>query len=267
MPLNADIYYRLSQEGNVESAPVILIHGAGGTHLHWPTQIRRLPGHRVYALDLPGHGKSEGRGSQTIESYCQSIVKWMENIQVFRGVIVGHSMGGAIALTMALQHPERVLALSLVGSGARLRVTPVILENSSSPTTFPIAIKAIMDRAFSHHTDPRLKELAAQKMETTRPSVLHGDFRACNAFDTMANINKIRFPTLVICGQDDQLTPVRYSQYLADQMPKAQARIIPEAGHMVMLEQPHEVANELSAFLATLTYSPGQSNDSNTSKN
>ena len=137
----------------------------------------------------------------------------------------------------------------------------MILENSSSPTTFPIAVKAIMDRAFSPHTDPRLKDLAAQMMETTRPSVLHGDFQACNDFDMMESIKKIRVPTLVICGKDDQLTPVRYSQYLADQIPKAQPRIIPEAGHMVMLEQPQAVANELSSFLATLTYSPGQSNE------
>ena len=199
MPLNAEIYYRYSQEGDGESVPVILIHGAGGTHLHWPAQIRRLPGHRVYSLDLPGHGKSEGRGRQTIDSYCQSIVKWMESIHIFRGVIVGHSMGGAIALTMALKHPEHVVALGLVGTGGRLRVAPVILENSSSPTTFPVAIKAIMERAFSHHTDPRLRELAAKKMEATRSSVLHGDFRACNAFDMMDQITKVRFPTLVIC--------------------------------------------------------------------
>ena len=140
MPLNAEIYYRHSFEGDNESAPVILIHGAGGTHLHWPAQIRRLPGNRVYTLDLPGHGKSEGRGNQTIKSYCDSIIRWMEHIHIFRGVIVGHSMGGAIAINMALNHPEHVVALGLVGSGARLRVAPVILENSSSPTTFPLSL-------------------------------------------------------------------------------------------------------------------------------
>ena len=100
-------------------------------------------------------------------------------------------------------------------------------------------------------------QLAGQRMSTTRPSVMHGDFLACNAFDIMESLPKIRVPTLVICGQDDQLTPARYSQHLADQIPKAQLKIISEAGHMVMLEQPQAVADELSAFLATLTYSPG----------
>jgi len=257
MPFSADIYYRYSQERSGEAIPVILIHGAGGTHLHWPAQIRRLPGFRVYALDLPGHGKSEGRGQQTIEAYCEGIIRWMESINIFQAVFVGHSMGGAISLTMSLNHPEHVLALGLVGSGAKLRVAPVILENAANSTTFPVAISAIMERAFSPHTDPRLTQLAGQRMSTTRPTVLHGDFLACNAFDIMESIPKIRVPALVICGQDDRLTPMRYSQYLADQLPRAELKIIPEAGHMVMLEQPQAVANEISAFLATLNYSPG----------
>jgi pimeloyl-ACP methyl ester carboxylesterase len=257
MPFNADIYYRNSQEGDGETPPVVLIHGAGGTHLHWPAQIRRLPGFRIYALDLPGHGQSEGRGHQTIEAYCQSIIQWLESIDIFRAVFVGHSMGGAIALTLALKHPERVIALGLVGTGARLRVAPVILENAANPTTFPVAVKAIIERAFTSESDPRLVELAAQRMQTTRPAVLHGDFVACNAFDMMENVRKIRVPSLVICGQDDQLTPVRYAQYLADQIPRAELNLIPNAGHMVMLEQPQATAEALSNFLSTLSYSPG----------
>ena len=257
MPLNAEIYYRYSNNGKREQVPVILVHGAGGTHLHWPTQIRRLPGYNVYALDLPGHGNSEGRGNQTIESYCVSILRWMDDIPIFRAVIVGHSMGGAIAQKLAQQYPERIVGLVLVGSGARLRVDPSILEYTSSQATFPIAVQLIMEKAFSPNTNPKLIELAANNMEKIRPSVLHSDFTACNDFDMMDSVKKIRYPTLVICGQDDQLTPVRYSQYLASQIPKAELRIIPDAAHMVMLEQPQIVADELSSFLKTLTYAPG----------
>jgi len=264
MPFDADIYYRYSEESNGELPPVVLIHGAGGTHLHWPAQIRRLPGYRVFAIDLPGHGKSEGRGYQTIEAYCQSVIQWMESINIFRAVFVGHSMGGAIALTLALKHTEHVIALGLVGTGARLRVDPVILDSTANPTTFPIAISEIMKRAFSPQSDPHLIELAAQRMNAIRPAVLHGDFLACNAFNVMENIQKIRFPCQVICGQDDLLTPVRYAQYLTDQIPRAEVNLIPGSGHMVMLEQPEIVAETLSAFLSTLTYSPGQSSKDST---
>ena len=64
MPVAADLYYHI-YEGSEEGRrpPVVLIHGAGGTHLHWPSEVRRLPGYRVLALDLPGHGKSGGAGS------------------------------------------------------------------------------------------------------------------------------------------------------------------------------------------------------------
>jgi pimeloyl-ACP methyl ester carboxylesterase len=262
MPLDADIYYRYSNGESGEELPVILVHGAGGTHLHWPSQIRRLPGYKVYSIDLAGHGKSEGRGHQNIDAYRKSICRWMDKIHIYSGVFVGHSMGGAIALSMALKEPERVIALGLVGTGARLRVAQSILEHTASQTTFPLAVNEIMRRSFSRNTHPRLIETASQNMEKIRPSVLHGDFIACDTFDVMDDIHKIRQPTAVLCGQDDQLTPVRYSGYLADKIPKADLHIIPNAGHMVMLEQPQVVSDILSNFLNRLTYSPGKSYES-----
>ena len=75
MPIAADLYYHAYQEG--EKLPVVLIHGAGGTHLFWPSEIRRLLGFRVFALDLPGHGKSSGRGLQSIAAYATSVLDWM----------------------------------------------------------------------------------------------------------------------------------------------------------------------------------------------
>ncbi len=255
--LSAEIYYHLFQGGEGESTPVVLIHGAGGNHLHWPPEIRRLPDCRVFAIDLPGHGKSRGRGHQTIDAYAQSILDWMESIHLSRAVFVGHSMGGAIAQTLAYKHPEHVVALGLVGTGARLRVSPLILENTASPATFPTAIKTIIEWSFSPQANARLVELAARRMAETRQTVLYGDFLACNTFDLMDSVAKIRLPALVVCGDQDRLTPLRYSQYLADQIPNARLQIVPDAGHMVMLEQPQRVATALEEFVATLVYRPG----------
>jgi pimeloyl-ACP methyl ester carboxylesterase len=257
MPVTTNIYYNLHEEGDAETPPIVLIHGAGGTHLHWPTEIRRLPGHRVYALDLPGHGKSGGRGQQSIEKYAKMIVTWLDVVGIYRAIFVGHSMGGAITQTLAIRYPERVLALGLVGTGARLRVAPAILDTAASPATFPLAVETIIAWAFNPQSDPRLVEMATRRMMGTRPTVLHGDFLACNSFDLMDSIKKIRFPTLVICGQNDQLTPARYSQYLADQIPSAQLTIVPAAGHMVMLEQPKQAATALADFIASIQYRPG----------
>jgi pimeloyl-ACP methyl ester carboxylesterase len=257
MPVAAELYYHLYQRGEGDQKPVVLIHGAGGTHLHWPPDVRRLPGYKVYAIDLPGHGKSGGRGQQSVQAYTQYILEWLEEVGLYRAALVGHSLGGAIAIDLALHHAEHVLALGLVGSGARLRVHPSILENTASETTFPAAVQRIVSSAFSEAADERLVELAAQRMAETRPSVLHGDFLACNAFDVMGSIAAISAPTLVVCGQDDELTPLRYSQYLADQILGASLEVIARAGHMVMLEQPQAVASALSGFLAQVPYQPG----------
>ena len=142
MPIAADIYYHLYQGGSGESPPIILIHGAGGTYLHWPAEIRRLSDYRVFAIDLPGHGKSEGRGQQTIEAYARNILSWLKAVGLHRAIFIGHSMGAAIALTLAHNHSDHVLGLGLVGAGARLRVAPVILENSANPQSSPRLLRS-----------------------------------------------------------------------------------------------------------------------------
>ena len=233
---------------------MVLIHGAGGTHLYWPSEVRRLPGYRMLALDLPGHGKSGGRGLQSIDAYGEAVLHWMEEVSLHRAVFVGHSMGGAIAMRLALEHPEQVSALGLLGAGARLRVHPDIMQNTGNETTFQSAVARVVGCSFSGQAPERLVELAARRMAETRPSVLHGDFVACDGFDEMERVSEISQPTLVICGADDQLTPTRYAQFLADQIPGAHLEIIPEAGHMVMLERPNVVADVLVNFLDGIPY-------------
>jgi pimeloyl-ACP methyl ester carboxylesterase len=258
MPIASNIYYHLSKKGSGSHLPIVLIHGAGGSHLYWPPEIRRLPDLRMYAIDLPGHGKSGGHGLQSIDAYAGSIMDWMESIGLHRAVFAGHSMGGAIALTLAQKFPEHVLGNVLVSTGAKLRVQPAILENTETRQTLPTAISAIISKSFDSNTDTRLVELAQKRMLETRPSVLHGDFIACNGFNMMASLPAIRTPTLVVCGENDQLTPLRYSQYLSDNIPAAILKVIPNAGHMVMLEQPKSVVEVLTRFLSSVPFQPGQ---------
>lgn len=257
MPIASDIYYFAHQETHKGKLPVLLVHGAGGNHLHWPAQARRMDDFRVYALDLPGHGRSEGRGYQSIPSYSDQILNWMDSLQMNRVVFVGHSMGGGIALTMGLEHPDRVIGLGLIGTGARLRVLPELIEYAGRAETMPMVVERMIELSFSSSSDPRLVELAGSRMVDTRPSVLQGDFLACDKFDVMERISEIQAPALALCGKDDQLTPPKYSRFLADHMPDTHLEIIPQAGHMVMLEKPDEFTQHLAGFLSTLTYHPG----------
>jgi len=229
--------------------PLILIHGAGGSRLHWAPDLRRLEGERVFGLDLPGHGGSLGEGMRTIEGYVEGLCAWMDSTGLDTGVFVGHSMGGAISLTMALDQPARVAALILVGTGGRLRVHPTILEMTSDPETFREAIDLVVSYAISPQAPSRMVELARARMSETRPEVLHGDFLACDQFDVMDRLREINVPTLVICGTEDQLTPLKYSRFLAESIPGARMVTVESAGHMVMLEQPGEVAQAVKEFM------------------
>jgi pimeloyl-ACP methyl ester carboxylesterase len=258
MPTTSDIFYFSHGEQTPTRPPLVFIHGAGGTHLHWPPQARRIDGYRIHAIDLPAHGKSNGIGSQTIAGYARSVVDFLDLLKINAAVIVGHSMGGGIALSLALDFPKRVLGLGLVGTGARLRVAQQILDGASRAETFPNAVTLINDWEFSPSVRPRLKELARQRMAEIRPAVLHGDFTACNAFDVMDRLGEITVPTLILCGADDRMTPPKYSEHLHGQIAGSKFAAIPNAGHMAMLEQPEFFTQTLKEFLDQIPYRAGQ---------
>ncbi len=258
MPLSAGMYYFDNGGDNWTRPAVILIHGAGGNHLYWPPEIRRLQGQRVYALDLPGHGKSEGIGRQSIADYARCVLAFMDSLKIRKAIFVGHSMGGAVALWLGLHNPSRTLGLGLVSTAPRLRILPELLSNSSTPATFPMAIKTAVDLSFSPQADPRLKELAAQRMSEVRFSVLNGDFLACEAYDEANILGRVKAPTLIICGAEDKMIPPRYSQAMHERIKKSLLHVVDGAGHNVMLEQPQVVANVLDLFLNSISYRPGE---------
>jgi pimeloyl-ACP methyl ester carboxylesterase len=250
MPIAADIYYHAYENGSPTSPPVILLHGAGGSHLNWPAEIRRLPHQHIYALDLPGHGKSGGRGQQSISAYVHLVIEWMEALAIPRAYFVGHSMGSAISLLLALHYPRQVRGLGLLGTASRFNIQPEILGYCANPTTHHKAVDALVSTAFSPQADPRLVELAGKRMHENRLSVLKGDLLACDSFDISDQLENIPQTTLLICGAEDQMTPLRQSQMLARTLPAARLEVVAGAGHMVMLEKPQETADLLSAFLA-----------------
>jgi pimeloyl-ACP methyl ester carboxylesterase len=258
MPIAASQYYFSHLEEEHLRPPIILIHGAGGNYLHWPPEIRRLAGQRIFASDLPGHGKSDGVGRQSVADYAQCLLDLLDALLIHKAVLIGHSMGAAIALTLALDHSRRVLGLGLIGGGARLRVSPDLVQNTASPDTLPHALHTISEMAFSPKVESHLRQLAMQRMAAIRPTVLHGDFIACNQFDVMDQLAKIRVPTLVLCGADDRMTPPRYSEHLASSIKRAQLVVIPDAGHMVMIEKPKAVASAISDFIQGISYRPGE---------
>jgi pimeloyl-ACP methyl ester carboxylesterase len=258
MPLSARTYYFSHDEDNWARPAVILLHGAGGNHLSWPAEMRHLNGQRIYALDLPGHGKSEGIGRQSISDYAECVLDFMDSLKLRKAVLIGHSMGGAIALWLGLHRPARVLGLGLIATAPHLRVAPELLENAANPFTCPLAVKTVIDWSFSANADARLKELIAKRMTEVRSSVLHGDFLACSNYDESELLTRIKTPTLILCGSEDKMTPLYLSQAMHERIKNSLLHTVDGAGHMVMLEQPQVAARVTELFLNGINYQPGE---------
>lgn len=249
MPVAADLYYSLSVRGGVSRPSLVLIHGAGGTHLSWPADLRRLAGWNVLAVDLPGHGRSAGLSQQSIARYSSQLVDFLAEVNIHQAVLAGHSMGGAIAIQAALDQPSLVTGLGLVATGAYLGVLPQLLEDFSNSSTFVQALGKFQRLAFSPDTSPLLVEFSMKVMQEGRSPVLGGDWQACAAFDQRQQIDRITCPAWVAVGADDRLTPLPYAHFLVARLPNAQLTVIPHAGHMVILEQPAAVVAGLREFL------------------
>ncbi len=255
MPLSANLYYSLYEGSSYQLPPVILLHGAGGTSLTWPAEIRRLPGWRVLAIDLPGHGRSPGIPQQNITAYMEQVAQFISELGCGQAVLIGHSMGGAIALSLALAYPGQVAALGLIASGAYLGVPDDLLEAFSTQLGQPEALNILQQRAFSPRTAPERVAQCLRPLEETRYSVLYADWLACSQFDLRQEIGEINVPTWIAAGIDDQLTPLSYAHFLVNNLPDARLQLVASAGHMLLQEQPQVVSASLRHFMDELRIS------------
>ncbi|MBA3944705.1 MAG: alpha/beta hydrolase [Herpetosiphonaceae bacterium] len=237
------------QRGN--GVPLVMVHGAGGTARHWGYQLSGLKeSASALALDLPGHGRSPGPPPRTISDAGKLLLQWMDALHLPQAVLMGHSMGGAIVQWLALNAPERLLGLILVATGARLRVAPTILEGISQD--FAATTQLITQLSYRPATPPAIIAQAVAELRTMPPAVLHNDYAACDAWDAMTRVSAITVPTLILVGEQDRMTPLKYSQWLHERIAGSQLVIIPAAGHMVMVEQADIVNRTIGAWLSAV---------------
>jgi pimeloyl-ACP methyl ester carboxylesterase len=242
------VYYAARGESG---APLLFLHGAGDSHLLWNGQLAAFAGtHCTYALDLPGHGRSTGQARDTISAYAAIVHKFLDALGIDKTIVAGSSMGGAVAQTLALESPELVSGLVLVGTGARLRVASAFIDGVK--TDFQSTARALVEHYYAPGAPETLRNKSLAQLVKSGAAVLAQDFAACDRFDIRDRLPEILMPTLVVCGAEDKMTPPKYSEYLARHIPHSQLVLVPGAGHMVMLEQPQAFNHALSAWLETL---------------
>jgi len=133
-----------------------------------------------------------------------------------------------------------------------------VLENAANQSTLLLAIKSLQEMSLGSQTPSHLKEIVLKHLTETRQTLLLDDLLACNRFNMTGCLDAIRTPALVICGTDDKLTPIHFSEILSSQIPGAALQTIEGAGHMLILEQPNRLAKLISIFLAAIPYLPGR---------
>ena len=226
---------------------LLFIHGSGGDHHKWDAQMSELPPDFTgLAIDLPGHGVSPGPALQSVDAAAVLVSKISSLLNLPRPVfLAGHSMGAAIAMTIAMDYGKNIDGLILIGAGSRLRVLPAILEALRAGQKDPAFIKI----CFAPNTPEYIIDAELSSFQQVAAEALYSDFSACDQFDRSKDLAKINIPVLLIVGELDKMTPVKYSQFLHDHITASELVIIPQAGHYVMLEKAPETNRAIADFI------------------
>jgi pimeloyl-ACP methyl ester carboxylesterase len=227
-------------------AQLLYIHGSGYTEESFKAQSEAFGGSD--AVTLPGH--PGGEAFETVEEASAWFARYVQWRHAGRAIAVGNSLGGAIALRWALDFPDQAAGLVLIGTGAKLRVSPHILQMVDE--SWPACIDTLVDLAVSPSASTQLRarmrawHLAVGQESTRR------DYVACDRFDVIAELSNLKLPTLIIVGSLDRLTPPKYATYLNERIAGSTLAIVEGAGHVVMAERPEAVNRSIAEFLASL---------------
>ena len=238
---------------------VLFVHGAGGDHTVWPLQARWFAwhGHSVLAVDLPGHGRSEGPALGSVPELAQWLGRVLDAAGVKRAAIVGHSMGGAIALEAAAALPERVARIALLGTAASIPVSAALLDAARDAPERAYQMMTAWAHGFAARMGgnpvPGLWMTGGTLALFARnaPGVLHADLSACAAWTSgPAAAGRVRCPALVVIAANDIMTPPRNGAELARLIPGSRTVTLSDCGHMLVAEQPDATLDALAAFFA-----------------
>ncbi len=243
----------------------LFVHGAGLDHTVWALQSRWLAFHgwNVLALDLPGHGRSQGPPLPSIAAMAAWLAAAIaaaapeQAEQALKAALIGHSMGSLIALETAARFPGRVQSLVLIGAAAAMPVHPELLAAAAAGDHAAIDMVNLWGYGYraglggSCAPGVWMAGTGERVLEKAPPGVLHNDLAACNAYrEGLAAAAKVAAPTLLICGERDQMTPLKSARALAAAIPGAVLVALAGAGHMLLSERPDDMLDAIAEHLA-----------------
>jgi len=235
---------------------LVFVHGAGGSHLHWPPQLRRLAGANTYALDLPGHGQSEGQGRTSISAYADFVAAFLGTLGLEKVTLVGHSMGGTVSLSVAINHPRRVSKVVVIGSPIEGSSLSVLLKLASIRTIAKLVYRMMKALKFGI-------SLAAPIItrESQWPAMIHHDLNQVTLESFLMSISSLRQtdltpqlapiyqPVMGMYGDRDVIVNPNQWNLLDANIQRVRIERFRRAGHFIMLDEPHQFKSILKEYL------------------
>jgi len=251
--------YTAAHELDAGKATVVFVHGAGLDHSWFGLQSRYFGyhGRNVLAVDLPGHGRSEGPALPSIEAMADWAFTALKSVNIAAASVVGHSMGSLVALEFAARHAAQCERIALIAVGYPMNVAAPFLEAARNNDTAAFDMHTIWGHAaqvpLGANPNPGMWMYGdtLARLERLGPGVLYTDLKACNDYGAgEAAAAKVKCPALFIVGRRDVMTPPRAMKALQDKIAHAKTVEIGSSGHSLMAEAPDATLDALIAFIS-----------------
>lgn len=248
--------YAAAHSFDARKPTMVFVHGAGLDHSWFGLQSRYFGyhGYNVLAVDLPGHGRSEGPPLPTIGGMAQWIFTVLDFFGIQKTRLVGHSMGSLISLECANRQPSRVERIVLIGIAYPMKVSAAFLEAARRNDQTAFDMETIWGHAaqvpLGGNPNPGMWMYGdtLARLRRLAPGVLYNDLKACN--DYVSDFANVKCPVLLILGKRDVMTPPRSAKGLQDKLPHCETALIDPSGHSLMAEAPDATLDALISFFA-----------------
>ena len=231
---------------------LVLLHGSGLSHIVWSLTEQYLSNqnYNILAIDLPGHGNSEGESLKSIEEISDWLEKSFIKLNISKITIIGHSQGCLEAIEYYSKYSERVKALVFIGGSYRMPVNQDLIDLAEDGDDQ--AVKLMMKWSYENSK----KFIGGNPVEKIIQSprdireILAMDLVACNVYKNgLEALKSINCPTLFIFGELDKMINLEKGKKFAELIPNSKTYIIKECGHMIMFEKAFEMREKISEFL------------------
>ena len=249
--------YTAAHMFDVRKATVVFVHGAGLDHSTFGLQSRYFGyhGRNVLALDLPGHGRSEGSPLASVAAMADWVFGVLDSLEIQKASLVGHSMGALIALEAANRQPQRVERVACIGVAYPMKVSEAFLEAARRNEQTAYDMETIWGHApqvpLGGNPNPGMWMYGdmLSRLGRLAPDVLYTDLKACNEF--VSDFAGVKCPVLLVLGKRDMMTPPRSAKTLQEKLPQSETVLLELSGHSLMAEAPDATLDALVEFFGS----------------